>query len=436
MDRKPISGAPRGNQSGRRRKKRAPGLRVEQRDGFWHINGTVRAAGRSTRIRKGTGLAASPENWDAAEAERLRIEREFRDNIIHGKAPSVPFAVAADRYLTERPKLKEGERRKIRELNAAFGFRALRDIRDDEWSAFIARRHVGNTAQTRERYLNTVTAFLNWCRRKPRQWLSDLPAFERDKAARKPKHRRARRVAEITPDLVLFLAKHAAPHLRGQIAVQWTTGGRVSSVLYGCRLCDYVAAPGREQITFHDTKNGEPVTAALHPLAAALMADYLEWRGELHEREAPLFLTPRRDARGRRLPYADNGREGGGQNKTAFSGMKRRAIAAARLAGARAARELRHQGRTEAAKEAIGAAKGRASLIAQITQHWFRHALATTMLSRGADLRAVMEQGGWLDPASVIGYSHDVPERRRALVNMLAESASASLGAAKTVERS
>ncbi len=32
------------------------------------------------------------------------------------------------------------------------------------------------------------------------------------------------------------------------------------------------------------------------------------------------------------------------------------------------------------------------------------------------DPRAAMEQGGWLDIRSVIGYSHDVPEYRRQLV--------------------
>jgi hypothetical protein len=47
--------------------------------------------------------------------------------------------------------------------------------------------------------------------------------------------------------------------------------------------------------------------------------DYLKWRGALHEREAPLFLTHRRK------PYVDNGREGGGQNKTGFNAAKRRA---------------------------------------------------------------------------------------------------------------
>lgn len=45
----------------------------------------------------------------------------------------------------------------------------------------------------------------------------------------------------------------------------WSTGARVSSLLYGCRLCDYLAAEGREQITFHDTKNGDRVTATVHP---------------------------------------------------------------------------------------------------------------------------------------------------------------------------
>jgi hypothetical protein len=54
------------------------------------------------------------------------------------------------------------------------------------------------------------------------------------------------------------------------------------------------------------------------------------------------------------------------------------------------------------------------ALIRKVTQHWFRHRLATLMLRR--DPRAAMEQGGWLDIRSVIGYSHDVPEYRRQLV--------------------
>jgi hypothetical protein len=419
MDGKRLSGVQGRNKAGRKRKKRAPGLRVEERDGYWHIRGTVRAGGRSARIRKGTGLVAKPENWDAAETVRLQVENEFRDAVIHGKTPSVPVAVAIDKYFGARPTLKEGERRKLREVNAKFGFRTINEITDEEWAKFIARRHERNSAATRERYLNSVLAFLNWCRMKPRRWLAELPTFERDQNVRKPKHRRARRVTELTPDLILFLARHAAPHLRGQIAIEWATGGRVSSVLYGCRLCDYVGAPGREQITFHDTKNGEPVTAALHAPSAAMMREYLEWRGDLHDREAPLFLTPRRDARGRRMPYAYNDRENGGQNKTAFMAMKRRARATIRKEAITMARALLKGGNRRGAAEIVAAARAKRQLVAQITQHWFRHALATQMLSKG-DLRSAMEQGGWLDPNSVLGYAHDVPEVRRAIVNKIA----------------
>jgi hypothetical protein len=52
-------------------------------------------------------------------------------------------------------------------------------------------------------------------------------------------------------------------------------------------------------------------------------------------------------------------------------------------------------------------------LLRKLTQHWFRHLLATRMRH---DLRAGMEQGGWLDERSIMGYIHDVPSARRATV--------------------
>jgi hypothetical protein len=50
-------------------------------------------------------------------------------------------------------------------------------------------------------------------------------------------------------------------------------------------------------------------------------------------------------------------------------------------------------------------------LLGRVTQHWIRHMLATRLLRK--DPRAAMEQGGWLDIRSVIGYAQDVPEHRR-----------------------
>ena len=50
------------------------------------------------------------------------------------------------------------------------------------------------------------------------------------------------------------------------------------------------------------------VTAALGRSAVETLKDYLKWRGALHERDEPLFLTPRKK------PYKDNERRWGTPN--------------------------------------------------------------------------------------------------------------------------
>jgi site-specific recombinase XerD len=84
------------------------------------------------------------------------------------------------------------------------------------------------------------------------------------------------------------------------------------------------------------------------------------------------------------------------------------------------AARLRRQGRQKAAQAVLERAQAEADLVRKVTQHWFRHQLATLMLRR--DPRSAMEQGGWLDIRSVIGYSHDVPEYRRQLVAEMDEA--------------
>ena len=97
-------------------------------------------------------------------------------------------------------------------------------------------------------------------------------------------------------------------------------------------------------------------------------------------------------------------------------------MATIRVESVAMAREMVASNNTTGASGVIKAARAKRGLIAQITQHWFRHALATQMLSNGADRRTVMEQSGWLDPNSVIGYAHDGPARRREFVNRIANS--------------
>ncbi len=67
----------------------------------------------------------------------------------------------------------------------------------------------------------------------------------------------------------------------------------------------------------------------------------------------------------------------------------------------------------------IGQAAADIGLMRQVTQHWFRHLLATTMMALKASVRDGMDQGGWLTVESYMAYAHDVPEMRRAVVNQL-----------------
>jgi hypothetical protein len=361
-------------------------------------------------------LAARPENREAAEEIRRQKEQEIRDAVLWGIHPTVPLAVAAEAYLKRKRKrpLNAIDVSRIQELDRKFGVRRLTEIAEAEWVKFVDTRMAACAAVTRERYIDLVLSFLKWCKQPPQRWLSELPVFNRDREAREHKEARARRVGELRPELIALLIEHAAQHLRGQMAMHWTSGARVSSLIYGCQLGDYIAAPGREQITYHDTKPGRDVRAAVHPWAAAIMVEYLAWRGRLHDRQAPLFLTHRR------RPYADNGKAAGGQTKTAFKGMVRRTIATLRHQALSEAARLRRAGQGAAGREHWQAVRdGDMALLAQLTPHWFRHLLATNLLPTG-DLRSTMDQGGWFDARSLLRYGHDVPERRRQLVGQMA----------------
>jgi integrase len=397
-----------GNRTGKRAGRRARGLAPLDRDGIWHCHGTVRAGGRSVRVRKSLGLPVARVSEDAALDECRRQESEIIAEVTGQTTPGAYLSVAANDYLTkprERP-LGKTTVDIVKEIARIFGLRRLNEISEDEWHRHVDQRQKGNSAATRERYLNALLSFLKFCLGKKYR-LECLPEFERDKRARNPNRRARRRVRELRPDLVARLMMAAHITIRAQMAVEWSTGARVSSVLHGCRVCDLILAEGREQITFHDTKNGESVDAALHPTAARILRDYVKWRGRLHEREAPLFLTHRKK------PYRDTGGAWGGQNKTGFNAAKRRAAEAVlEEAGERAGQEPDKQRRQQILEEA----RADAQLLRSVTQHWFRHMLASRML-RDGDIRAAMEQGGWLDMRSVIGYAHDVPEFRRSVVS-------------------
>jgi site-specific recombinase XerD len=395
------------------RPKRAPGPTLIERSGFWHVHGTVREGRSSGSIRKSTGLPATEENRAAAEKVLDRFVAQKHAEL-RGDIVPIATAIACDRYLNRIGEAPPGHREIAAAIDVEqkFGRRVLSEIAEAEWQELIDRRQAGNSLSTRQRYITALRSFLNWCKAKKRRWLAALPELEYHKKYAAPKQRRARRVGDLSPELIMLMIEHAAPHMKVQLVAEWCTGARVSSILYHCRVCDVILVEGHGQITFHDTKNDDPVVAALNDWAVGQLLEYARHRGNLEDREGPFFLTDEG------VPYVHNGKAWGGQNKSAFNGMKRRTVKAIRSKGAAEALDYRRQGERPAAWAAIARAKDQARLVGSVTQHWFRHLLATTMQAKG-DLRSVMEQGGWRDVQSVIGYTHDVPSHRRQLVDAL-----------------
>jgi site-specific recombinase XerD len=299
-----------------RHRKRAPrhppGLAVIERDGHWHIHGTLRVRGRPKRVRRSTGLPARPDTKETALAIKRRIETEFADEVVYGIKPSVALGVAARRYLgideageklpNQGKNLAANDAKIIQAAVREFGLRQVNSISGGEWSAWAHRQNLGNAPATLVRYMAPIKSFLRWCANGERKWLREMPEIELPKAPRQ-QHRKRRRVAELYPELLVFLFDFAPPHLKPQLYTEWSTGARVSSILFGCRLCDLILSPQRRQITFHDTKNGDSVTAYLHQAAAEVLAEYLQHRVRLERREGPLFLTDRH------RPYSTRGRE-------------------------------------------------------------------------------------------------------------------------------
>jgi integrase len=361
-------------------------------------------------VRRSTGLPARPEFAEAAEQIKRQVEGNFVDEIVYGIKPSVALGVAARRYLgldDDGDKIPNrghvvafSDLKKLQAVVREFGLRRVDEITGTEWSDWLLRQNAGNVAATIQRYAAPIKAFLRWCAGAQQGWLKAVPAIDLPKVPRQ-RHRQRRRVAELHPELLAFLFEHAPLHLKAQVYTEWATGQRVSSILFGCRLCDLILAPGRSQITFHKTKNGDDVVCYLHSAAAEVLAEYLEFRGRLDRREGPLFLTDRHK------PYSKHGRSHGwgSENKTAWRGMIRRAVKARRrmAAAARSTGEIAH----------ARALWAEAALLRQLTQHWLRHWFATHALAMGMPESFVSAQGGWRDARSVRGYAHDVPEMRR-----------------------
>lgn len=264
-------------------------LRLVQRHGgkIWYLRGTI----RGFRVDESTGTV------DLKAAEEIRIKREavLLTRSIHGDTVTRTFSEAAISYMQaggERelmtPILKRIGRKKLSEVNQG--------VIDD-----LAERLFGDGGPaTRNRKVYTpVSAVLHHAARKG--WMPK-PVIARPKEPRG-------RVRSVTREEAVRLIQNAAAHLKPLVLFLFSTGCRLGEALK-LKWEDVDLSGGR--VTFWETKNGEIRVVPMPPEAVAALAN-------MPNRKGHVFRTQKGAA------YEDRKGMGGGQVKTAWAGMCKRA---------------------------------------------------------------------------------------------------------------
>jgi integrase len=313
-------------------------LKLTQRHGspYWYIRGSIRGC----RVDESTGVG------DRKTAEEILLKRssELLERSIHGDALSRTFAEAALSYLEQG-----GEKAHLAPLIRHFGTKKLAAIGQHEIEEAAKKLCPGRAPATVNRRIFTPTvAVLHHAARK--KWCAK-PAIGRP---RQPQGR----IRWITAEEARKLADAAAPHLKPLLTFLLATGARLSEALYldwsdvDLSRCHVTFRPTKER----GIKNGEARGVPLHPRAVAALAN-------LSHREGSVFRRPDGE------PYEVR-EGGGGQIKTAWAGMCRRAG------------------------------------VSDFTPHDCRHTWASWHYAANRDVLALMKLGGWKSLAMVERYAH------------------------------
>lgn len=313
----------------------------------WYIRGSVR----------GIRVDESTRTSERAVAEDILIKRaaQLLEQSIHGDAVSRTFAEAALSYMEAG-----GERGRLAPLLKLLGKRPVGSIGQAEIDDAAKALYPHASPATRNRKVYTpMSAVLHHAARK--KWCAK-PVIARPKQP-------PGRVRWITYEEAERLIGAAAPHLRPLVVFLLSTGARLSEALYlEWRDVDLSAGHVVFRPTDHrGIKTDEARGVPLPPRAVAELAN-LPW-----DRKGMVFRRPAGKIRktGRIwLPYESRDGKGGGQLKTAWNGMLKRAG------------------------------------IADFTPHDCRHTWATWHYRANRDVQALMALGGWKTPAMVFRYTH------------------------------
>jgi integrase len=311
------------------------------------ISGTVHLPdGRSIRVQR----RAASDNMKLAQEEAAAIEADLLRTAWHGERRGTrSFASAVTAYMEDQQRT-EGTARRLHRILSVIGDTSLAAISPDtviELRQKLLR--AGAQPVTIEREISTplrsvmrLAAERRWC---------DPVKLTIQRAAKG-------RTLFMLPAEAERLIEHAAPHLQPLLIFLLCTGARASEALE-LEWRDVDLVDGR--VTFWKTKSGEPRKALLPARAVAALS-------ALEPRDGLVFRT----AAG--VPYADNGRQYGGQFKTGFKGAVRRA-----------------------------------GLDPAISPHTCRHSWASWFYALHRDPLKLKLEGGWASLSQVERYAHLCP---------------------------
>jgi integrase len=342
-------------------------LRVIRRKstGALTIDGTIRYAdGTRRRVQ----IRAQSDDPALAEEEAAALAARLLRDAWHGERRGArSFAEAAASWLNTEPRAA-GDKARLGRILRAIGTRSLAEI-DQAAVDRVRRRVLDASASPSTVRRGIVTPIRAVMRHAWRRGWCDPPAFE---VPREPEGR----TRYLLPAEAERLVAAAVPHLQPLLLFLLGTGARLSEALeLQWRDLDLGIEFAGARAIFWQTKGGRRRVAAVPPRIALALAA-LPWRdGAVFRWETKRKGEARGGQAKRIIAYADRGRAGGGQIKTAWKG-----------------------------------ALSRAGLDAEFTPHDLRHSWASWRYALDRDLLALKREGGWASVAQVERYAHLLPQ--------------------------
>lgn len=324
---------------------------VLRKTAYWYIRGTV----RGISVDESTGTS----DRQAADEIRVLREAELLTRSVHGDSATRTFAEAALSYMEAG-----GERDHLAPLIKHFAKTKVAQIGQAEIDAAAKKLKPGLSAATINRQIYTpMAAVLHHAARK--QWCAK-PVIARPS---QPEGR----VRWLTHEEADILIEAAGDQLRPLVVFLLCTGARITEALTldwrnidlsRCHVSILNEAAGGAG-TKSDLSRGVP----LHPRAVAALANLPHRTGKVFRRHYG-YTNWKGEQKALGDPYSDRKGAGGGQVKTAWKTMLKRAA------------------------------------ISDFTPHDCRHTWATWHYAANRDIAALMELGGWADVDSVMRYTH------------------------------